>query len=173
MECRICKDSETVRAKLIAPCICSGSIGLVHRRCLEDWQHYQFSHGTEDTSVCSMCNTAYVKNAPLRSFTLWCISKMVLFVAEPLMLTKEAFLFFSGLLTAFGMAVFGPPCHRTPAIDVLLALLIISVNVAGAIVLSALTRSLSTRMKSRLRSAVEPWVIQEIGDTGWTPVLEG
>ncbi len=67
MKCRICKESEIVHTELIAPCECKGTLELVHRRCLERWQRYQFSHGTEDTSVCPMCKTVYAKNTTVRS----------------------------------------------------------------------------------------------------------
>ncbi len=170
MECRICKDSETVRAKLIAPCICSGSIGLVHRRCLEDWQHYQSSHGTEDTSVCSTCNTAYAKNTTLRSFTLWCVGKTVLLVFTPLMLITAVSVFYGLCAVTIVPLVWVSSLHLLPAVEVPLQLLIIFTCFGGAgMWLDALTRWEPTPMKIALQSAVAPWVIQELGDTGSTP----
>ena len=36
IECRVCRGSEGI---MYSPCKCSGSIGMVHQECLEQWLH--------------------------------------------------------------------------------------------------------------------------------------
>ena len=35
--CRICHDGDLDGDKLISPCSCSGSVGLIHKACIEKW----------------------------------------------------------------------------------------------------------------------------------------
>ncbi len=169
MECRICKDSETVRAKLIAPCKCRGSIGLVHRRCLKNWQYFQFSHGTENPSVCSECNTAFVKSITPRSFIGWCIGNTLLTVCEILISTGELLLFVAGLLPIFALMSWLSLQHMAPVVELVGQLLVVLIYVAGATALKMSLRGLSKRMTVALYSNMAHWVIWELGDTGWTP----
>ena len=53
--CRICQDDE---GKLIAPCMCSGSVKWVHRECLDEWRAQSFN--SKNFVLCSMCNQSYV-----------------------------------------------------------------------------------------------------------------
>ncbi|KAF8566381.1 hypothetical protein P879_10812 [Paragonimus westermani] len=48
VRCRICLDS-TVNEELIAPCYCTGTIGLLHKNCLEKWLNLSKSH------ICEIC----------------------------------------------------------------------------------------------------------------------
>ena len=36
-ECRVCRSNSEDGRPLFTPCLCSGSIGLVHQDCLEAW----------------------------------------------------------------------------------------------------------------------------------------
>ncbi|OXA56357.1 E3 ubiquitin-protein ligase MARCH2 [Folsomia candida] len=67
--CRICHDSPSSE-KLIKPCLCKGSMGNVHRTCLERWL------GESGKGSCEICgqefNTVRVpKYRGLRSFIAW------------------------------------------------------------------------------------------------------
>lgn len=63
-ECRVCRCGEEPGQPLYTPCMCSGSIGLVHQTCLEAW----LEHSKKDT--CELCLTKYqfepqyMENAP-------------------------------------------------------------------------------------------------------------
>ena len=52
-ECRICHEGQSRERPLISPCSCKGSIGLVHRACLDQW----LSRSPNET--CEMCKTKY------------------------------------------------------------------------------------------------------------------
>ncbi len=52
-ECRVCRSGATVEKPLYTPCLCSGSIGLVHQDCLESW----LQHSRKDT--CEVCSQRY------------------------------------------------------------------------------------------------------------------
>ena len=53
-ECRVCRgEEEDADQPLVAPCLCSGSILLVHQECLQEW----LAHSGKDT--CELCNVKY------------------------------------------------------------------------------------------------------------------
>lgn len=52
-ECRVCRGGGESSRPLYKPCLCNGSIGLVHQDCLEAW----LSHSKKDT--CELCSTTY------------------------------------------------------------------------------------------------------------------
>jgi len=62
--CRICHEGET-NSRLYSPCRCSGSVGLVHRRCLERWL------GSANTSTCELCNYRFILTRQPRSLREW------------------------------------------------------------------------------------------------------
>ncbi|ELU01324.1 hypothetical protein CAPTEDRAFT_55512, partial [Capitella teleta] len=47
--CRICHEGEE-REVLLSPCRCAGSMGLVHRSCIERWL------STKHSATCEICN---------------------------------------------------------------------------------------------------------------------
>ena len=53
LECRVCRCGEEDGRPLYTPCLCSGSIGLVHQDCLEAW----LKHSKKDT--CELCFAKY------------------------------------------------------------------------------------------------------------------
>jgi E3 ubiquitin-protein ligase DOA10 len=65
LECRVCRGGPEIPLRpLFSPCLCSGSIGLVHQDCLEAW----LEHSRKDT--CELCkqkytfDPEYAENAP-------------------------------------------------------------------------------------------------------------
>lgn len=52
-ECRVCRGGSENGRPLCRPCLCSGSIGLVHQDCLEAW----LAHSKSE--ACELCNTKY------------------------------------------------------------------------------------------------------------------
>ncbi|OWF41329.1 uncharacterized protein LOC110462628 [Mizuhopecten yessoensis] len=58
--CRICHDDDSDHA-LISPCFCSGSMGMLHMSCLEQWL------GTSDTTKCEICQFQFSINKKPRS----------------------------------------------------------------------------------------------------------
>jgi len=57
-ECRICRVPAEEGRPLVAPCKCSGSIGLVHQECLDEW--LKITH----TNKCDLCSVEF-RFAPL------------------------------------------------------------------------------------------------------------
>lgn len=53
LECRVCRAGPEDDRPLYTPCLCSGSIGLVHQDCLEAW----LAHSKKDT--CELCFSKY------------------------------------------------------------------------------------------------------------------
>lgn len=53
LECRVCRGGPEDDRPLYTPCLCSGSIGLVHQDCLEAW----LAHSKKDT--CELCFSKY------------------------------------------------------------------------------------------------------------------
>jgi hypothetical protein len=47
--CRICYDDDN-KSDLFAPCMCSGSMGLVHRECLRQWRAVKVLHETHGST---------------------------------------------------------------------------------------------------------------------------
>ena len=51
--CRICHEGESGGERLISPCRCSGSVGLIHRSCIEKWLTIV------NNDVCELCKQKY------------------------------------------------------------------------------------------------------------------
>jgi len=62
--CRICYNSD-VKEPLLQPCDCSGSMGLIHKTCLEKWL------SQSNKNSCEICNYDYKVNRKLRPFAEW------------------------------------------------------------------------------------------------------
>lgn len=67
--CRICHDSDS-NEKLESPCLCKGTLGLIHLSCLETWLQ------ESNTNSCEICGFIYLtvrtpKYRPLESFCVW------------------------------------------------------------------------------------------------------
>ena len=61
--CRICYSSENGKEQLLQPCNCSGTMGLLHRTCLERWL------SQSNSTRCEICNFEFdIKKIP-RSFS--------------------------------------------------------------------------------------------------------
>uniref|UniRef100_UPI00358E5791 E3 ubiquitin-protein ligase MARCHF2-like n=1 Tax=Myxine glutinosa TaxID=7769 RepID=UPI00358E5791 len=70
--CRICheagasgSDGTALPGSLLAPCRCSGSLGAVHRSCLERWL------STSNSSRCELCRHAFTVRRRPCSFRQW------------------------------------------------------------------------------------------------------
>jgi len=64
--CRICHEGEPSSGeKLISPCMCSGSVGLIHKSCVEKW----LSIGNNDT--CELCKCKYSVSRHHQPFKKW------------------------------------------------------------------------------------------------------
>lgn len=61
-QCRICLGNEQDRWALMAPCKCTGSMALVHRKCIDDWRRAQVTAGDIYASTkCQTCNAHYIE----------------------------------------------------------------------------------------------------------------
>jgi len=69
--CRICHEGESVGERLISPCRCSGSVGLVHRTCIEKW----LTIVNNDT--CELCKEKYSVSRHPRPFSSWLCEPVV------------------------------------------------------------------------------------------------
>ena len=69
--CRICHCGEGEGERLISPCHCSGSMGLVHRSCIEKW----LSSVNKDT--CELCQQKYRVSRHSRPFSSWLLTPAV------------------------------------------------------------------------------------------------
>jgi E3 ubiquitin-protein ligase MARCH6 len=55
LECRVCRGGPDLPQRpLFSPCLCTGSIGLVHQDCLEQW----LEHSRKES--CELCGAKYV-----------------------------------------------------------------------------------------------------------------
>ena len=55
LECRVCRTGPELPLRpLFSPCLCSGSIGLVHQDCLEQW----LTHSQKE--ICELCSAKYM-----------------------------------------------------------------------------------------------------------------
>jgi len=68
--CRICHDGEG-EERLISPCHCSGSVGLLHRTCIEKW----LSSVNKDT--CELCHQKFRVSRHSRPFSSWLLTPAV------------------------------------------------------------------------------------------------
>lgn len=62
--CRICYNGE-IKEPLLQPCDCSGTMGLVHKSCLEKWLSQC------NKNQCEICNFNYDVNRQRRPFSAW------------------------------------------------------------------------------------------------------
>ena len=69
--CRICHCGEGEGEKLISPCHCSGTMGLLHRSCIEKW----LSAVNKDT--CELCHQKYRVSRHFRPFSSWLLTPAV------------------------------------------------------------------------------------------------
>jgi len=71
--CRICHEGEGEGEgeRLISPCLCSGSVGLLHRSCIEKW----LSAVNKDT--CELCGQKYQVSRHSRPFSSWLLTPAV------------------------------------------------------------------------------------------------
>ncbi|KAK8771780.1 hypothetical protein V5799_024975 [Amblyomma americanum] len=102
---------------LLSPCNCRGTIGLVHKECLEEWL------SRRNTDECSICSYQFeVERPPIsildwireprRQGNLWCILvEMLLSLLGTILLLVSAFLFavqaFSGISPVLGCVLTG------------------------------------------------------------------
>jgi len=69
--CRICHDGDLDGDKLISPCSCSGSVGLIHRTCIEKWL------STVNQDTCEICKQKFLVTRQTRPFTSWLMTPAV------------------------------------------------------------------------------------------------
>lgn len=91
MECRICKSVKKA-GLIVSPCLCKGSMGYVHCRCLEKWMEIS------SRTSCEICSMAF-KIVRVRRYT-W-RSSLRLWFSRP---AKQQYLVFDSIL-AFIMTV--------------------------------------------------------------------
>ena len=63
--CRICQDSKNLSEPLISPCRCSGSMGLIHKTCLEKWL------GHSGSNRCEVCQFEFKTERTSKPFRQW------------------------------------------------------------------------------------------------------
>jgi hypothetical protein len=63
--CRICYAADNTREPLMQPCACSGTMGLMHRTCLEKWLSQSNSHS------CEICHFEFTIEKRAKSFGAW------------------------------------------------------------------------------------------------------
>jgi len=134
--CRICHD-EDPKNELISPCKCSGTVGLIHKSCLEKW----LSASNDDK--CEICGFKFSVTKHTQSFIQWLcdnnndeskptvIGDMICFI----LLTPMAFL--SAYLCGLGITLY-MKYHQEEALGLitLAAILIVLYIVWFAITLS-------------------------------------
>merc|ERR1711874_445363 len=69
--CRICHCGEGEGERLISPCHCSGSVGLVHRSCIEKWL------SSVNKETCELCHQKYRVSRHSRPFSSWLLTPAV------------------------------------------------------------------------------------------------
>ena len=69
--CRICHDGDLDGDKLISPCSCSGSVGLIHRTCIEKWL------STVNQDTCEICKQKFLVTRQSRPFSSWLMTPAV------------------------------------------------------------------------------------------------
>uniref|UniRef100_A0A4X2MF79 E3 ubiquitin-protein ligase MARCHF2 n=1 Tax=Vombatus ursinus TaxID=29139 RepID=A0A4X2MF79_VOMUR len=62
--CRICHEGSSGEV-LLSPCDCTGTLGTVHKSCLEKWL------SSSNTSYCELCHTEFVVERRPRPLTEW------------------------------------------------------------------------------------------------------
>ena len=69
--CRICHEGENSGERLISPCRCRGSVGLVHRTCIEKWLTMV------NIDSCEICKQKYSVMRHPRPFSRWLCEPVV------------------------------------------------------------------------------------------------
>ena len=69
--CRICHDGDLDGDKLISPCSCSGSVGLIHRTCIEKWL------STVNQDTCEICKQKFLVSRHTKPFSSWLMTPAV------------------------------------------------------------------------------------------------
>jgi len=69
--CRICHEGDNGGERLISPCRCSGSVGLVHRTCIEKWLTLV------NIDTCELCKEKYSVSRHPRPFSRWLCEPVV------------------------------------------------------------------------------------------------
>ena len=69
--CRICHDGDLDGDKLISPCSCSGSVGLIHKTCIEKWL------STVNQDTCEICKQKFLVSRKSKPFTSWLMTPAV------------------------------------------------------------------------------------------------
>jgi len=67
--CRICHEGDS--EELISPCSCSGSVGLIHRTCIEKW----LSMVNKDS--CEICKEKYQVSKQSKPFITWLLTPSI------------------------------------------------------------------------------------------------
>jgi E3 ubiquitin-protein ligase MARCH2 len=65
--CRICHESDGKKRRLIQPCLCSGTLGDVHKACIERWLTVTRSNR------CIICYFAFKTKVVLKPIGQVCI----------------------------------------------------------------------------------------------------
>lgn len=63
--CRICHEGPGPTAEMLSPCECTGTLGSVHRACLEHWL------AASNTSSCELCHFQFVVERKPQPFSQW------------------------------------------------------------------------------------------------------
>ena len=69
--CRICHEGDMDGDKLISPCSCSGSVGLIHRTCIEKWLT------TVNQDTCEICKQKFLVSRHTKPFSSWLMTPAV------------------------------------------------------------------------------------------------
>lgn len=64
--CRICHEGANGES-LLSPCVCTGTLGAVHKSCLERWL------SSSNTSYCELCHTEFAVEKRPRPLTEVCL----------------------------------------------------------------------------------------------------
>ncbi|KAJ0001582.1 hypothetical protein NQD34_001378 [Periophthalmus magnuspinnatus] len=93
--CRICHEGPQ-SGPLLSPCDCSGTLALVHQRCLELWL------STSNTSHCELCQQQLSLERLPKAFTEWLCSSSVRQQRRTLLGDVLCFLFITPLSSVSG-----------------------------------------------------------------------
>ncbi|KAI8478124.1 E3 ubiquitin-protein ligase MARCHF3-like [Branchiostoma floridae x Branchiostoma belcheri] len=93
--CKICHEGETA-GQLISPCQCTGSLGLVHRSCIELWM------SSSGSTTCEICNQQFPITTKSRSFLKWLKNKDNAMEKRTFMGDMVCFLFITPLASVSG-----------------------------------------------------------------------
>lgn len=77
LECRVCRSGPEEDNPLYTPCLCSGSIGLVHQECLEAWLKHSKKENCELCSAKYQFAPQYAENTPTKVPLLLIVKSIV------------------------------------------------------------------------------------------------